>query len=64
MSERKLAKAHARWEAATRVWAADTARVVLRAICSGRPLPLTPYHVGGSGAGRAAHGRSSCPDHS
>jgi hypothetical protein len=46
MSKRKLAKAHARWEAATRAWATDTARVVLRAICHGVPLTLTPYHVG------------------
>jgi hypothetical protein len=46
MSKRKLAKAHARWEADTRTWAADTARAVLRAICDGHPLPLTPYHVG------------------
>jgi hypothetical protein len=46
MSKRKLAKAHARWEAATRTWAADTARSVLRAICDGHPLPLRPYHVG------------------
>jgi hypothetical protein len=46
MSKRKLARAHARWEAATRTWAADTARSVLRAICDGHPLPLRPYHVG------------------
>jgi hypothetical protein len=46
MSKRKLAKAHARWEAATRTWAADTARAVLRAICNGHPLPLMPYRVG------------------
>jgi hypothetical protein len=46
MSKRKVVKAHARWEAATRSWAVDTARMVLRAICDGHPLPLTPYHVG------------------
>jgi hypothetical protein len=46
MSKRKIAKAHARWEAATRVWAAATARIVLRAICDGQPLPLRPYRVG------------------
>jgi hypothetical protein len=46
MSERKLAKAHARWEAATRSWATDTARVVLRTICDGDPLPVRPYNIG------------------
>ena len=46
MTKRGFLKAQARWEVETRSWAAGAARAVLRAICGGDPLPVTPYRVG------------------
>jgi hypothetical protein len=45
MSKRKPANSHARWEAATRTWTADTPGWSSVPSAMGT-LPLTPYHVG------------------
>jgi hypothetical protein len=46
VTKRNQRKALARWETETRVWATDTGRALVLAVCGGDPVPVTPYHVG------------------